>query len=323
MQPTWAWPPPASECLARPLPPRELGPVAAAPVDVVGAALHQAVDVRVEVLAVHALVVAAGDDVEEVVDDAVGDEHLAVVVEVEAPGVGGAVGDASKILRGRVIAPDAAVDGDALLRRRARPADAATWPGCRCSRRASRPAPRSRPLKTLCLRLEVPAVERRPRRAGRLVVAVAIGMNSRFGDRAEPDAAEAELDAGEVRRRCRGRRSLVERAVAVGVFEDDDAVVARLPSFDQFGYDRHSTTHSRPRSSKRERDRLDDVRLAGEQRRPGRTLGEASSSSPRRRRHGPVLGARQMCGDGEGGQQGEDAAVMDGVGRIRAQDGAG
>ena len=48
---------------------------------------------RVEVAAVHPLEVRAGDDVEEVLDHAVGDEHLAVVVEVEAPGIGGAVGD--------------------------------------------------------------------------------------------------------------------------------------------------------------------------------------------------------------------------------------
>ena len=33
----------------------------------------------------------AWDDVPEVVDDAVGDEHFAVLVEVEAPGIGGAV----------------------------------------------------------------------------------------------------------------------------------------------------------------------------------------------------------------------------------------
>ena len=85
-------------------------PAAAGPVDVVGAGLDQVVEVGVEVLAVHPLEVGAGDDVEEVRDHAVGDEHLAVVVEVEAPGVGRAVGDGLEDLPGRVIAPDAAVD---------------------------------------------------------------------------------------------------------------------------------------------------------------------------------------------------------------------
>ena len=65
---------------------------------------------RVDVLAVHPLVVPAGDDVEEVVDHAVGDEHLAVLVEVEAERVGGAVGDRLEHLARRVVAPDAAVD---------------------------------------------------------------------------------------------------------------------------------------------------------------------------------------------------------------------
>ena len=42
---------------------------------------------------------------------------------------------------------------------------------------------------------------------------------------AEPDAAEAEFDAGEVGAVVEEYGFLVERAVAVGVFENDDAVV--------------------------------------------------------------------------------------------------
>ena len=91
MQPEWACPPPAS--LWTPLPAADGRPGAAAPVDVVADAGHQLVDVRVEIVAEHALVMAAGDDVPKVIDDAIGDEHLAVLVEVEAPGIGGAVGD--------------------------------------------------------------------------------------------------------------------------------------------------------------------------------------------------------------------------------------
>ena len=43
---------------------------------------------------------------------------------------------------------------------------------------------------------------------------------------------------------------LVVRAVAVGVFEDDDAVVALAVVRPLRVADRHSTTHIRPRSSK-------------------------------------------------------------------------
>src|SRR5262249_18822231 len=91
------------------------GPVAAAPVQVVGAALDEAVGVRVEVLPVHADEVGAGHDVEEVLDDAVGDEQLAVLVPVQAPGVGGAPGDHLDLPARRVVAPDAAVHGGPLL----------------------------------------------------------------------------------------------------------------------------------------------------------------------------------------------------------------
>ena len=55
------------------------------------------------VFAVHPLIVAAGDDVPEVVDHAVGDEHFAVFVPVEAPGVGGAVGEGFEHFPRRVV----------------------------------------------------------------------------------------------------------------------------------------------------------------------------------------------------------------------------
>src|SRR5262245_49303206 len=57
-------------------------------------------------------------------DDAVGDERLAVLVEVHAPGVGRAVGDDLVLLLRRMVTPDAAVDGRALVFRRSRRSDA-------------------------------------------------------------------------------------------------------------------------------------------------------------------------------------------------------
>ena len=85
--------------------------------------INQAVHVRVEILAVHALVVSAGDEVPEVAVDAVGEEELSVVVVVEAPRIGRAVSDGFEDLARRMIAPDAAVDFHALLGRRAGRAD--------------------------------------------------------------------------------------------------------------------------------------------------------------------------------------------------------
>src|SRR5262249_41987804 len=114
---------PAAGGRVGPLAAARAGPVAAAPVEVVGATLDQTETVRVQVLAVHADEVSAGHDVEEMLDDTVGDEQLAVLVPVQAPGVGGARGHQFEGLARRVVAPYAAVQGRAFLLWRARRAD--------------------------------------------------------------------------------------------------------------------------------------------------------------------------------------------------------
>ncbi len=53
----------------------------------------------VEVLPALPVVVRALDDVEEMRDDAGGSERLAVVVEIDAPRIAGAVGETSKVCR--------------------------------------------------------------------------------------------------------------------------------------------------------------------------------------------------------------------------------
>ena len=68
-------------------------------------------------LAPDARVVAALHDVPQVFDDVVRHEQLAMLVVIEAPGVGGAFAEAFEdALRG-VVAPDAAVDFGALVGR--------------------------------------------------------------------------------------------------------------------------------------------------------------------------------------------------------------
>src|SRR5207249_6998163 len=86
------------------------GPVTAGPVLVVGAAFHQAIDVRVGILAEHPHVMSAGHDVKNVLDDAVGDEQLAALVPVDSPGVGRAVGIDLELMSHRMIAPHAAAN---------------------------------------------------------------------------------------------------------------------------------------------------------------------------------------------------------------------
>ena len=98
-------------------------PLVAGVVAVVGDGLDVVVGVGVEVLAGLPLVAGAGNDVKDVRDDAGGGEEVAILVVVEAPGVAGAVGKDFELVPDGVIAPDAGVERDALVGRRARLAD--------------------------------------------------------------------------------------------------------------------------------------------------------------------------------------------------------
>ena len=99
------------------------GPRTAGPVNMIDAAIHPFVEMRVEVVAIHTLIVAAGNDMKGVVDDAVGDEQFAGLVEVDAPGVGGSMRDHLVLLGDRMIPPNAAVDRRPILDVRPRLAD--------------------------------------------------------------------------------------------------------------------------------------------------------------------------------------------------------
>src|SRR2546429_1580924 len=59
-----------------------------------------------------------------------------------------------------------------------------------------------------------------------LVVGVFVGHKEQIGRREDKDAAEADFDAGDVVEFVVEDGSLVEMAVVVGVFENQDAVVA-------------------------------------------------------------------------------------------------
>ena len=204
-------------------PPARVLPAPAGPVDVVGRAAEQAVGVRVGVLAVHPLVVRPGHDVVEVRDDAVGDERLAEGVEVEPPGVRRAVRHDLEDLAGRVVAPDAAVEGGAVLLGRPRRADAGVGQDPVAPPEPAVGAP-DQAVEHVVLGLGVPAVEDHLGLAVGGVVAVAVGQEQEVRRGADPDPAEAELEAGDVGPPLPEDLARVEVAVAVAVLEDEDAV---------------------------------------------------------------------------------------------------
>src|SRR4051812_43012617 len=73
------------------------GPVAATPVEVIAGGIDLPVNMRIEIVSLHPLVMSALDHMPEVGDDVVGHEHLAMFVVIQAPGIGGAFGEALEL----------------------------------------------------------------------------------------------------------------------------------------------------------------------------------------------------------------------------------
>ena len=94
-----------------------------------------------------------------------------------------------------------------------------------------------------------PAIEQHFRLAIRNVVAVLIGDEQQIRRRADEHAAEADFDAADQIQVLGEHLALVEFAVAIGVFENQNAVACPCPSGARIGYSYASATHSRPRSS--------------------------------------------------------------------------
>ena len=132
----------------------------------VGDRLDVVEGVRIEVLAGLPLVAGARNHVIQVRDDAGGRERVAVVVEVEAPRIAGALGEDLEGLPGRVIAPDRAVELLTLGIRRSRLADVRVREDAVAAVEPAVGAPREG-VERLVGVLIAPAVEQHLRRAGR------------------------------------------------------------------------------------------------------------------------------------------------------------
>src|SRR5262245_621453 len=78
--------------------------------------LNVAVDVGIEVLASLALIDAAGNDVKQMWNEAVGDEELPLGVVVDSPRIAEPVRDDLEHILRRVVPPHAAIDLDAITR---------------------------------------------------------------------------------------------------------------------------------------------------------------------------------------------------------------
>ena len=237
-------------------------PRAAWPVEVIGALRHELVDMGLRIDAIHPLVVCARDQVPEVADDVVGEDHFAEVVVVEAPGIRRAAGHHLEAMRAWMHPPDRAVDRRAGRLGISRPPHAARGEDAVAAVEPAVGAPHQAVHHVVGHVLRIEAVEDRLGRAVGTVVAIAVGHEDEFRRRGEPDAAVAKRDAGEVAAAVEKELSRVEPAVAVGVFKDEHAIGAgRSP----FGIGVVFDDPQPAAGVGGDRDRLRDVGLGGEE----------------------------------------------------------
>ncbi len=234
------------------------------PVKVVGGLLNDFIDVWIEVRAEHAAVVGAGNAVPEVADDGVDPEELAFGIPIVAPGVRAAVADDFKDLPRGMEAPDAAVDLRALFQRRAGCADGGGIGDAVASVKPSIRAPAQAVDDVVADGLHVEAIEQHLGLAIGGVVAVFVGNEAERAVVQHPSAAVASLHAGEVAAAFPEDLSHVVFAIAVLVFEDDDAVPQlRVPADGVLGKGVVFRHPQAPLRIPRHRDRLLHIRLGG------------------------------------------------------------
>ncbi len=201
------------------------------------------------------------------VDHAVRDEELAVLVVIQAPRIRSAVHHDFKGLGHRMNPPHAAVQRHALVIPRAGLADQRPRQDSVAS---IKPAVRSpgQGVECVVLGFQRPAVEQHLRRSVGFVVAVFIGDENQIRSRAQPHAAEAQLDSGEVTAFVPEHDFLIESAVAVLVFQNGDAVAPRLAVGLPFGIGQAFHNPQPPAVVDGKRDGLDDIRFRREHARP-------------------------------------------------------
>src|SRR5262249_32149897 len=141
-------------------------------------------------------------------------EHFAAGVEIEAPGIGRAPGEDFEDLLGRMIAPDAAVEGNSLVVGRSRLADFRRGQDAVATIEPTVRPPDER-VEDVVLRVQAPAVEQDFRRPGGLVLTGLDRDEDEIRRRAQPDAAKPERDPAQVGAVVEEDRSFVEMTGAL------------------------------------------------------------------------------------------------------------
>ena len=293
------------------------------------------VGVRRVVRAALPLIFAALNHVEEMRNHAGLDEALTVRVEVDAPRIARALGEDLELFLGGMIAPDGGIDPLAPGLRSPRLADARWTEDAVTSVEPAVRAPGEGVQHLVRVGLEVPAVEENLRITGGLrAVPVLHGHEHQVRGRANPHAAETDFKTADQVQLLHEDGAPVELAVAIRVFEDEDAVIAAQDVGELFrrrlaiggdGRGRHALAFrirhalgdpEPPAIIDGEGDGLHDVRLAGKE--GGlETLGQRDFlRGLRGGQAGELHGVRRQRGDGGHGGHGGHGVGEDRLRRV-------
>src|SRR5579884_3548060 len=169
------------------------------------------------------VIAAALDNVESMGNDAGLDEGLPVGVEVETPGIAGAVREHLENVLARMVAPDTGVEGNAVLVRRARLADARMGEDAMTTVQPAVRTP-TESVQGFMRVFVVPAVQQDLRLARRFVRAWFDRNEHQIRGRPNPHAAEANFQPADQIQSFHENGAFVELAIAVAVLENEDAI---------------------------------------------------------------------------------------------------
>src|SRR5262245_10555132 len=242
-----------------------MGPAALLVMRVIANLVEQPIRIWIETAAGLPLVGAAGNHVEQVRNDAAGEETLPVAIEIHAPGVARPLGKDIETLLRQVVAPDRRIHLHAIDFRLREDAVQAVELAVRA------------PLKGVECFVRVLTAETLEQNFAAVTLARAVGVfeKEKIGRRTEKDAAVADLDAaGHVEAvvviarwevlPLSPDRDFVRLAVAVRILQNLDPVARPFPWRRAFGI-LEALDHPEPAALiDGERDRIDDVRLGRE-----------------------------------------------------------
>ena len=225
---------------------------------------HELISVRVRILAIHALVVCAGNQVPEMAGDRVRKKRIARFIPIHAPRIRPAIRHDLESFPRRMIAPNSHVHLRALRGGCAGSADIGRGENAVATVEPAVRPPAQTVYDVVPDRAVVPAIEHYFRRTIGKVVTIFVRDKEQIRRSRDPHAAEADFHGSQTLALIPKNRAFVETTVVVRVVENHDPIA--LLRVEVHLRLRISVTLHHPQTSARirgDRDRLLHIRLGG------------------------------------------------------------